>query len=273
MASQDGILTVRGTIGKVTGVRRKGKLFFRMKAEKVNRSEATKLSAIDFGTASAAAKLIRYGVKQMLNIRTDDTLINRLNKEVLKVLYAGSQERGNRSLKREKLAALTGFQFNEKTNIGQLLPFSFKVKQDGKGHLRIALPALTAKDIRHAKNTTHIEIKAIAVGVNFNEREYSEAVSDKVMYDFREPAVEKELVLPFKAGEEETIVVLQISAYSEWQGKLYRLDNKKYFAADIIDVIPSLEAKEEILIHHAQTTKQPLFKLHGDQAFAVPQRE
>ncbi|MRG44196.1 hypothetical protein GFS24_03675 [Chitinophaga sp. SYP-B3965] len=273
MASQDGILIVTGSIDDYVGYKRKGKPCLRRKAKSVRRSEATKLSAIDFGTASKAGKLIRRGVKQALDIRTDDQLTNRLNKTLLQALYASSDKLGTRTFKREEMAALTGFQFNKTTDLGRLLNFRPKVVQDGKGNLRIALPALTAKDIRHARNTTHIEIKAIAVGVNFNEGEYQDAVSDKVLIDFSKPAEAKELVLPFKACDEETIVVLQVSAYSEWNGKLYRLDNLKYFAADIIDVIPSVVTEEANLVHHSQATKKPLFQLHGDNTFATPQRE
>ncbi|WP_343307867.1 hypothetical protein AAHN97_12020 [Chitinophaga niabensis] len=273
MALQDGIITLTGSLGEIVGYKRKGKLCFRRKAKHVRRSEATKESATDFGAASKAGKLIRQGVRQGLNIRTDHQLVNRLNKELLKVLYASSEQRGFRGFKREEIAALAGFSFNKETRLDRLLNFRPKVVQSKEG-LRIALPALTARDIRHAKNTTHIEIKVIAVGVNFNGGDYQDAVTDKVMIDFREPAAAKELILPFKAGEEETIVVLQITAYHEWNGSMYKLDNLKYFAADIIDVIPSLPQEEEVnMVHQTKTERKPLFQLLGDHTYAVPQRE
>lgn len=273
MASQEGILLVTGSIGDSVGYRVDGKLRIRKKAKKVQRSEATKLAAIDFGTASKAGKLIRRGVKQGLDIRTDNKLTNRLNVRTQQILYAGSDQPGARSFKREEMAALTGFRFNKHTELSQLLNFRPKVVQDGKGNLRISLPALTAKDILHAKNTTHIEIKAIAVGVDFNGGEYQDAVSDKVLIDFRKPAEATELILPFTAGDAETIVVLQVRAFREENGNLYASGNRKYFAADIIDVIPSLQVEETHLVHHSQSTKKPLFQLHGDNTFATPQRE
>lgn len=273
MALQTGIIKVVGKVGDGVGFRRDGKHRFRRKAKNVRRSEATKASAIDFGTASKAGKLIRRGVRQGLNIRTDNKLTNRMNQVLQKILYASSDERGNRQFKREEMADLAGFRFNKNTELSQLLNFQPKVIQDKKS-LRIALPALTAEDIRHAKNTTHIEIKVIAVGVNFNEGTYQDAVTDKVMIDFRKPAAAKELVLPFKAGKEETIVVLQVTAYHDWNGKLYKVDNVKYFAADIIDVIPSLPQEEEAnIVHHSQVQKKPLFQLHGDHTCLAPQKE
>ena len=273
MASQQGIIKVTGSIGDSVGYRVDGKLRLRKKAKRVRRSEATKLAAIDFGTASTAGKLIRRGVNQGLDIRTDNKLTNRLFETLLPILYASSNELGSRRFKREEMAGLAGFRFNMHTELSQLLNFRPKVKQDGKGNLRIALPALTADDIRHAKNTTHIQIKAIAVGVNFNEGEYQDAVSDKVLIDFRKPAMASELVLPFKAGDAETIVVLQVTAFSEYGGKLYASGNRKFFAADIIDVVPSLQVEEAQLVHHSQVAKKPLFQLHGDHTFAVPQKE
>jgi hypothetical protein len=273
MALQTGIIKVRGKIGDKVGFNRNGKPRLRDQAQNVQRSDATKDAATDFGTASKAGKLIRRAVRQGLNIRTDNGITNRMNTRLMKVLYVSSDERGNRQFKREEMAALTGFKFNKNTELGQLLNFRPKVVQDKK-HLRIALPALTAEDILHAKNTTHIEIKAIAVGVNFNEGTYQDALTDQVMIDFRKPAAAKELILPFKAGEDETIVTLQITAYSEENGKMYKRDNVKYFAADIIDVIPSLPQEEEAgIVHHSRDQKKPLFQLHGDHTCLAPQKE
>jgi len=273
MAFQTGIIKVKGKIGDGVGYDREGKKCFRSLAEEVNRSEATIEASTDFGTASKAGKLVRRAVGQGLNIRTDSELTNRMNKTLLKALYAGSKQRGSRSFKREELTLLTGFRFNDNTELSKLLNFQPKVVQH-KESLRIALPALTAQDVLHAKNTTHIEIKAIAVGVNFSKGTYQDAVTDKVMIDFRKPAQAGELVLPFKAGEEETIVTLQITAYREEGGKMYKRDNVKFFAADIIDVIPSLpQGEEESIVHHSQVQKKPLFQLHGDHTLAVPQKE
>lgn len=273
MAIQGGLIKVTGTLNDGVGYRVDGKFRMRKKARKVKRSQATKLSANDFGTASKAGKLIRRGVKQALDIRTDNKLTNRMNKALLPLLYASSDEHGKRSFDPRKLSRLEGFQFNQQTGIGQLLPFNIKVKQDGSKCLRITLPALTARDFKSNSKTTHIEVKAIAVNVNFNEDYYSEAVSDKVLYDFKQPAEIKELILPFEAGKDETIVVLQITAYSEMYGRSYQSGNKKFCAADIIDVIPSLQVEEDALVHRAQVADKPLFQLHGDHTSTIPQRE
>lgn len=273
MAVQSGIFKVTGAIGDEVGYNVEGKHRMRKKAKKVRRSLATIEAATDFGYASKAGKLIRRAIRQGLNIRTDNKLTNRLNAALLEVLYASSEQRGSRGFKPEALAGLAGFRFNMQTELSQLLNFQPKVKQD-KNSLRIALPALTAEDIRHYKNTSHVEFKAIAVGLNFNEAEYQEAVTDKVLIDFRKPAEAKELVLPFKAGKDETIVALQVTAYHELNGKLYKVDNRKFFAADIIDVIPSLPQEEDAnIVHHSQVQKKPLFQLHGDHTCVTPQKE
>lgn len=270
MATQAGILKFNGKLDNVIGYNRKGKRCYRRLPKNVRRSIATILSGTDFGTASTAGKLVRRALLPALDIRTDYTLTNRLNKEMLKVLYAGSQQRGGRCIRRNALSLLNGFQFNHTTPVDRLLPFPTpKVVQDGD-KLRITIPAMEAKAIRHARNTTHIEIKAIAAGVNFNGGDQEQAVSDKVFFDFRKPVEATELVLPFKAGDAETIVVLQVRAFSEWNGQMYALDNLKYFAADIIDVIPSLQ-EEEQTIEYAETSS--LFLLHTDQTYAAPQRE
>jgi hypothetical protein len=241
--------------------------------EKVNRSIPTQLSATDFGTASKAGKLIRRAIRQGLDIRRDPELTNRLNKDMLQVLYAGDQQRGARDVQRDALPFIKGFRFNNTTGLERLLPFIPTVVQDARGNLRIAIPALTAGDIRHTRNTSHIEIKAIAAGINFNEDSYQAAVSDTVLIDLRQPGSATELLLPFKAGEEETIVVLQVRAFSEINGQLYLVDNLKYFAADIIDIIPSLLMECPAIVHHSQPEKKQIFQLHSDSTYFTPQRE
>lgn len=271
MATQVGIMEFEGKLDKLIGYKRKGKRCVRRLPKHVRRSIATILSGTDFGTASKAAKLVRLVVLPALDIRADYTLTNRLNKEMLKVLYAGSRQRGGRSIQRTELSLLNGFRFNHTTGLDRLLPFPIpKVVQDGD-KLRIAIPAMDAKAIRHARNTTHIEIKAIAAGVNFNGSDREKAVSDKILFDFRQPVEATELMLPFKAGEAETMVVLQVRAFSEWNGELYALDNLKYFAADIIDVIPSLLPMQAQCKTNAE---QPSISLqHTDKTYTVPQRE
>lgn len=270
MGKQVSIVRYTGKVDKMVGYYHKGKLCVRKLPEKVNRSEATKLSATDFGTASKAGKLVRSALKQELSIRHDNDLTNRLNASLLKVLYAGQQQPGTRSIESKPLAMLAGLRLNNFTELGKLLPFTPKVVQDGNS-LRIAIPALTAADILHAKNTTHIEIKVIAAGIHFSEEQYQDAVSDKVLIDLQKPAAATELVLPFKAGDAETIVVLQVKAFSERDGQLLASGNRKYFAADIIDIIPSLAAQPVLITYNSERELQPLLKSYN--VYTMPQIE
>lgn len=266
MSKNTGLLRMTGKIGEYVGYYRNGKQYFRSLPKQVRRSKATQLSAIDFGTASKAGKLIRQGLRAELNIRHDDGMVNRMNTDMLRILYAGSQQRGSRSFQRNKLSMLTGMRFNGKTELSRLLPFTPKVVQDGNS-LRISIPALGANDIRHARNTTHIEIKAIAVGVNFKDGACQDAASDKVLIDFSKPAAATELILPFKAGEEETIVVLQVRGFDVIDGKMYVLGNRKYFAADIIDIIPSLPAVSTGITYRDQPEMTLLLPLQNDVCY------
>ena len=268
MASQDGIFTFEGKLDKVIGYKRKGKRCYRRLPKHVQRSTATILSGTDFGTASKAAKLVRRALIPALDIRPDHTLTNRLNKEMLRVLYTGSGQRGSRSIQNNALGLLKGFQFNKTTGLSRLLPFTPLVVQDGD-QLRIAIPAITPGSILHARNTSHIEIKAIAAGVNFH-KEGHQTVSDNVLFRINEPQAATALVLPFKAGDAETIVVLQVRAFSEDNGRLYASGNQKYCAADIIDVVHSLPEETA----HKTYANVPSSELqHSDKTIVTPQRE
>lgn len=270
MGKQTGIVRYTGKVGKLCGYYHKGKLCFRSLPEQVNISEATRLAATDFGTASKAGKLVRYALKQELNIRHDSDLTNRLNTSMLKVLYAGSQQKGARRIGRKQLNALAGFKLNEVTELGKLLPFTPQVVQDKKS-LRIAIPAMAAGAIHHAKNSAFIEIKAIATALNFEEGGYRQAASDKVMIDLRKPAEATELVLPFTAGDAETFVVLQVRAFSEEGGRLYASGNRKFYAADIIDIIPSLPEERVLPEYNWERELLPVFM--PAEAMSIPRLE
>lgn len=272
MATQTGVITHKGKLGKTVGYKYRNKYCVRSLPEEVNRSIATQESATDFGTASKAGQLVRHAIKQKLDIRHDPELTNRMNSQMMHVLYAGGQQRGSRFIQCDELSLLTGFRLNDTTGLERLLNFKPKVVQDGRV-LRIALPAITEKDIRHSRNTSHIEIKVIAAGINFNEDSYQPAVSGQVLIDLRQPASATELTLPFKAGEAETVVVLQVSAFTEVNGRLYLVDNLKYFAADIIDIIPSFKMECSATVHISQPEKKPLFQLHTESTYFMPQRE
>ena len=258
MGKQTSIVRYTGKVGNTVGYYHKGKLCIRSLPEHVNISEATKRSATDFGTASSAGKLVREALKPELSIRHDSDLANRLNSSLLKVLYAGDQQKGARRIQRKTLDMLAGFKLNNNTDLGKLLPFQPQVVQD-RNSLRIAIPAIAAGSILHAKNTTHIEIKAIAAGLNFNDGDHQQAVSDKVTIDLRMPAEATELILPFKAGDAETFVVLQVKAFREENGTLYASGNRKYFAADIIDIIPSLPEETILPAYNIDREQKPVF--------------
>ena len=270
MGKQTSIVRYTGKVGNLVGYYHKGKLCFRSLPEQVNISEATKRSATDFGTASKAGKLVRHALRPEMGIRHDSDLSNRLNTSLLKVLYAGSQQKGARSINRKYLDMLTGFKLNEHTELGKLLPFKPQVVQNVNS-LRIAIPAMEAGSILHAKNTTHIELKAIAVGVNFGEGDYEQAASAKLMIDLRMPSEAMELTLPFKAGDAETIVVFQVKAFREENGTLYASGNRKYFAADIIDIIPSLPEETILPTYNIEREQKPVFM--WKDTLIVPQME
>ncbi len=71
MPVQQGPLYYSGRFGNTVGFKRNGQYFFCNLPLNVEISNPTKLSGIDFGTASKAGKLIRNAVKPHLNIHFD----------------------------------------------------------------------------------------------------------------------------------------------------------------------------------------------------------
>ena len=104
MARQDGIIQLSGKASKP-----------------INQTEASKISSSDFGTATRTAARIRKAIKPLVAVYGDDTLINRLNKQLIAVLKTIPHEfSGNKKLIQGNVNLLNGFQFNSIKHIESL---------------------------------------------------------------------------------------------------------------------------------------------------------
>ncbi|SFG76347.1 hypothetical protein [Pedobacter insulae] len=123
MATQGGIIQLSGKLGDLIFSKKKGRNAVRSKSSKpINQTEASKKSSADFGAASSAAAKIRKAFKPLFVYGADDTIINRLNKQILAVFKTISQDfSGNKKLMQGDIKLLTGFQFSSFIQLDTLL--------------------------------------------------------------------------------------------------------------------------------------------------------
>lgn len=220
MATQTGLFPFTGRVGNVIGYRRNGKYFFRSMPEKVNRSEASRRAAKDFGIASRNGSLIRHAFKNELDIRCNGTLTNRLNKALI-----------------QKSTAIEGFRFNQHTSLHALLPHPPAIRKE-KGQFHVHIPA---QEILHSTKATHIRVKAIIAEIDFTKGIIITTASVMHLANIRGPFAGAELTLPC-TGKGTAVILLQVHECQEENGQLQVLGNRKYYAADILSVVSPLPA-------------------------------
>lgn len=239
MARQEGPFYFTGKYKGMIGFKVKGVYFFKSMPEEINQTPATKKASEDFGTASSCGKVIRQALHQAVDIPQDSSLTRRLNKVMAKVLRLDkTHTTGNKAVLPEHLSILKAFAFNEDTKIDNVL-LGVQAITEQQDHIAVSLPSVAK--IKRTRNTTHIEIKAIAISANFAKGTYKTTTSEAVLINARQAFQPMELTMP-RPGSEATMVILQVRAFELADGEYTRLSDKRYFSADIIAVLPPLPA-------------------------------
>ncbi|WP_110052471.1 hypothetical protein [Chitinophaga sp. S165] len=230
MARQTSLITFTGKLGNMIGYRRNGKYFLRSAPETVRQTHATCRAARRFGIASRKGALIRSAFMEELDVHCDSSHINRLNKTLIQ---AG----------RNNTEAITGFRFNQHTGIDKFFQIAPKLSRDGILHI-------PAQILPQVKGVTALEVKVIAVRINFAEHRIVDTDAVVITIDPQEPFTGA--AIPVDApGKGTLIVTLQVRGlYHE-----YPSANAKYLAADIIAVsVPQIPQ----LIHKPVYPRQPM---------------
>ncbi|MRG44994.1 hypothetical protein GFS24_07705 [Chitinophaga sp. SYP-B3965] len=219
MARQAGPNFYIGRLGDKIGYKI-GDIYYERKMPiKVNRSEATKKAALDFGMASKLGKLLRNALLPKLDIPADNTVTNRLNQTLAPIIKLANFS-----------ALLEAFNFNTHTPLEKLLRQKPTLQKKRGGTLLLQIPAQT---ISKSRNTTHIEIKAMAVSVNFDKQKHATLKEEILLIDVKKPFTGA--TFPFPApGKDVTLYMLQVRALELVNGKYYNMENRKYYAAEII---------------------------------------
>ncbi|MBW8687135.1 hypothetical protein [Chitinophaga rhizophila] len=213
MAIQTSVITFSGRLGDLIGYYRNRKACLRTRPASIRQTQATKQSAYRFGIASKNAALIRYSCYPELDVRSDSTHINRLNKALI---AAG----------RYNLAAITGFRFNQQCSTTQFFTVQPVVSEEGV----VEIPAQLFPRLKHVQA---IEVKVIATRISFGLQRTIHTTADAILIDTS---------LPFSGatlnatapGAGTLVVILQVRAINNGIPSMQASNN----AADIIAVVP-----------------------------------
>jgi hypothetical protein len=227
MAKQTGLFKFTGKLDNVIGYRRNGIHFVRSMPAVVRQTTATRQASRNFGMASRKGKLVRKAFAGQLDVRSDGTLVNRLNKTLIQ---AGLQ-------------GMKGYRFNRHTGIEKFF-FSSPVLSDDN------ILRIPAQELSQLPGVTSLEVKVIAVRINFAERRVTASRSVTKSIDMSQPfeGLELDVAVP---GKGTLIVTLQVRSC---RGLLITGD-RRYMAADVIAVVaPSTKSagKKQAVRHWPQ---------------------
>lgn len=168
MAIQHNNGKITGKVKNVVYKNRKGKQTLQGLPEKVRRTDATKLKALEFGVASRQAAILKALFASLFPY-LDGNVNGRLTAAIHRCMQKSTEEFGNRLLQNSDLDPLVTFSFNQQAHIPDILLMEPNFLLRDNGSMRVSLPAFVPEmHLRFPKDADHqFRINLFAVSVHF----------------------------------------------------------------------------------------------------------
>ena len=183
MAQQSGIIPLKGTIGNITFYKSGDGYLAREKggvpASRIATDPAfqrTRENGAEFGRAGKAGKLLRTALRALLQNTSDNKMVSRLTREMVKVLQAdATNPRGLRNVIDGEAELLQNFEFNANGKLGATMfaPFAATVNRV-TGELTVNVPAFIPTNMISAPvGATHFRFISAGAEINFEQQQYT----------------------------------------------------------------------------------------------------
>lgn len=248
MAKQIGLIKVKGLLDNISFYSTKNGTLARMKtsvdAKRIANDPAfirTRENGAEFGSSAKAGKIVRDAIRPLLNLASDGEVVSRLMKTMSDIKnYDVTSSRGKRNVAvaiNDPVAKelLKGFNFNERSNLGNVLAKSFSVVQ-ATGEISFS-DVIPLNDISFPPGATHVTLQSGWAKIDFatgaGDLQLSPATS--LLIDETEQNIS---LIPASApaGSGIDIHVLCIAFYQEVNGTQYPLKNGAFNALSIVEI-------------------------------------
>jgi hypothetical protein len=183
MAKQRSIIKLEGTIGDITFFKSKDGYIAREKTsiskDRIQNDPAfqrTRENGAEFGRAGKAGKVLRGAFRTVLQDVSDNRMISRLTKEMMRVVQADTvNSRGMRNVIDGEAELLEGFEFNEGGKLGSSLfaPFTATLNRV-TGEATVTVPSFIPLNMIVAPGgTTHYQFMSAGAEINFETETYT----------------------------------------------------------------------------------------------------
>jgi len=249
MATQEGILKIKGTIGGMTFYKSKDGHLVREKGgvdgSRIASDPAfarTRENGQEFGNGGTSGKYLRDAVRNMMLNASDNRVVSRLVQVLMSIQKLDTvSERGLRTVEQglstaEGKAMLNGFDFNINAVFGSIFFKSFGLDPlTGTVNIDNLIPLA---DILAPSGATHFSLKSGFAVIDFNSGVSALNVSDEIIaaLDNTTQNVSLAPIGGAPAGSGIKVHLLLISFYQQVNGFNYSLKSGAYNALTIIGV-------------------------------------
>lgn len=248
MAQQKGIIPLRGTIGNINFYKSTDGYLAREKggvdANRIATDPAfqrTRENGAEFGRAGKAGKLLRNALRALLQNASDNKMVSRLTREMVRVVQADTTNpRGLRNVIDGEAELLQGFDFNINGKLSTTLyaPFTASINRV-TGELTVDIPPfIPAHMIQAPAGTTHFHLNTAGVEIDFEAENYvveTGITADLPWNNTATTAVS--LVNTVTPNSTHPLfLVLGIEFYQQVNGTMYPLKNGAFNALALVAV-------------------------------------
>ncbi len=248
MATQKGIIKLKGAIGDISFYKSKGKFLARSKGgvdgDRIKNDpafERTRENGSEFGRAGKAGKLLRNALREVILNSKDSRMSSRLTKELLKAVQADETNvRGQRTVTDGDITLISGFEFNKGAKLGNtvFMPYSTEVDRVA-GTLKVTIPAFKPKKtIESPSGATHVDFCLGGAEVDFEAESFNSDIQRSANVELT-AGEQAEIILTCNLTEnsDKTLfMAFGIEFYQDVNGEKYPLKNGAYNALALIDI-------------------------------------
>lgn len=239
MATQDKNGRIRGKINNIVYRGLGDKQVLQIAPARVRQTYATKLNALEFGLASAQAKVLRDVFKGMYE-EADGKMAARLTAAVAACIRTSEKDIGERDLHEADLTPLKGFEFNTQAPFEKLIAVrpSFRVLLNGR--FEFNLPSFNVMtDIHYPAGHTRYHPSFLIALTAFHFREEYCRIIDKKVFDFEN--INQKAEIDWSSSRrlpEGAIVFVTFSLRylsTNWAGRKIQVMDKAFYPTIILE--------------------------------------
>lgn len=247
MATQKGIIKIKGTIGDLTFYKTADGHLVKEKtsisADRIANDPAftrTRENGKEFGNACKAGKILRTAIKSLLQTSQDSRVSSRLSKEMMVVIKADSTStRGQRNVIDGELELLTGFDFNLNAKLGTTLYAPFTATIDRiTGNVELNIPTFKPEQMISAPSgATHYRVVSAAAEIDFTNLLFvnSIKITPDLAWNNVDTSISQLHSLPANSTHP-LVLVAGIQFMQEVNGVMYPLKNGAFNALNLVKV-------------------------------------